>query len=304
MRHVTARLQRHKSCPPAADHSHHLNRPLSSRCDMASLKPTLSPLLRRLAHPSTRPFTSSSASRLQRPAAASTSSHHHQPTLAATRCPECRQPLLRLPSHQTQARWAARRPYATAGGAHRPQTLDPGPPPPRNVGAPKSSIAGGLAQDARSRREQQQAHEGRGSAADGAAPSQAQGPTAAGAPPPPQQQQQQSRLRRPRRAAMTLTPAAVAHLRALLDAPEPRLIRVGVRSKGCSGSAYHLEFVEAPGRFDELVEQDGVRVLIDGGALIKVIGSEMDWVEDKLSARFTFKNPNISELQMILTRSC
>jgi iron-sulfur cluster assembly accessory protein len=94
---------------------------------------------------------------------------------------------------------------------------------------------------------------------------------------------------------MTLTPAAVAHLRALLDAPQPRLIRVGVRSKGCSGSAYHLEFVDAPGRFDELVEQDGVRVLIDGGALIKVIGSEMDWVEDKLSARFTFKNPNISE---------
>jgi iron-sulfur cluster assembly protein len=94
---------------------------------------------------------------------------------------------------------------------------------------------------------------------------------------------------------MTLTPTAVAHVRALLDSPEPKLIRVGVKNKGCSGSAYHLEFVDKAERFDELVEQDGVRVLVDSRALIKVIGSEMDWVEDKLSARFTFKNPNISE---------
>jgi iron-sulfur cluster assembly accessory protein len=103
-----------------------------------------------------------------------------------------------------------------------------------------------------------------------------------------------SRLRA-RKAAMTLTPTAVVHLRELLDQPEPKLIRVGVKDKGCSGSAYHLEYVDKPAAFDEQVEQDGVKVLIDSKALIKVIGSEMDWVEDKLSARFTFRNPNISK---------
>ncbi|KAF2404998.1 hypothetical protein EJ06DRAFT_468043 [Trichodelitschia bisporula] len=107
-------------------------------------------------------------------------------------------------------------------------------------------------------------------------------------------QRPRSKLRM-RKAAMTLTPSAVEHLRELLDSPEPKLIRVGVKSKGCSGSAYHLEYVDTPARFDEQVEQDGVKVLIDSKALMKVLGSEMDWVEDKLNARFTFRNPNITE---------
>jgi iron-sulfur cluster assembly protein len=94
---------------------------------------------------------------------------------------------------------------------------------------------------------------------------------------------------------MKLTPAAVERLRALLDQPEPKLIRVGVRNRGCSGLAYNLEYVDRPGAFDEAVEQDGVRVLIDSKALFSIIGSEMDWVEDKLSQRFVFRNPNISE---------
>ena len=99
---------------------------------------------------------------------------------------------------------------------------------------------------------------------------------------------------RPRKAAMNLTPGAVAHLKALLALPEPKLIRVGVKNRGCSGLAYHLEYVEKPGTFDELVEQDGVKVLIDSKALFSIIGSEMDWVEDKLNQRFVFRNPNIS----------
>lgn len=104
-----------------------------------------------------------------------------------------------------------------------------------------------------------------------------------------------SKLRAPRKAAMQLTPAAVSHLQALLDQPDPKLIKVGVRNRGCSGLAYHLEFVDRPGAFDETVEQDGVRVLIDSKALFSIIGSEMDWVEDKLNQRFVFRNPNISE---------
>lgn len=94
---------------------------------------------------------------------------------------------------------------------------------------------------------------------------------------------------------MTLSTNAVSRLRDLLDQPEPKLIRVGVKNRGCSGLAYHLEYVDKPGTFDESVEQDGVKVLIDSKALFSIIGSEMDWVEDKLSARFVFKNPNISK---------
>lgn len=100
---------------------------------------------------------------------------------------------------------------------------------------------------------------------------------------------------RPRKAALSLTTAAISQLRTLLSQPEPKMIRVGVKNRGCSGLTYQLEFVEKPGKFDEVVEQDGVRVLIDSKALFSIIGSEMDWQEDALSRRFVFRNPNIKE---------
>ncbi|KAF7720019.1 Uncharacterized protein PECH_008109 [Penicillium ucsense] len=107
-----------------------------------------------------------------------------------------------------------------------------------------------------------------------------------------------SKPRRPlraRKAAMKLTPLATVQLRKLMDQPDPKFIRVGVKNRGCSGLAYHLEYVEKPGKFDEIVEQDGVKVLIDSKALFSIIGSEMDWHEDPLSQRFVFRNPNIKE---------
>jgi len=94
---------------------------------------------------------------------------------------------------------------------------------------------------------------------------------------------------------MSITPSAIVHLKELLDQPEPKMIRVGVKNRGCSGLAYHLEYVEKPGAFDEVVEQEGVKVLIDSKALFSIIGSQMDWQEDKLSTRFVFTNPNIKE---------
>lgn len=97
---------------------------------------------------------------------------------------------------------------------------------------------------------------------------------------------------RPRKALITLTPTAIEHLRALLEQPEPQLIRIGVQNRGCSGLTYNLEYVSKPGKFDEFVEQDGVKVLIDSKALFSIVGSEMDWLDDKLSSRFIFKNPN------------
>lgn len=99
---------------------------------------------------------------------------------------------------------------------------------------------------------------------------------------------------RPRKAALTISSPALEHLRELLE-QDKKLIRVGVKNRGCSGLAYHLEYVDKPNAFDEVVEQDGVKVLIDSKALFSIIGSEMDWQEDKLSARFVFKNPNITD---------
>jgi len=77
--------------------------------------------------------------------------------------------------------------------------------------------------------------------------------------------------------------------------PTPQLIRIGVRNKGCAGLSYHLDYVDKPGKFDEVVAQDDVRVLIDSKALFSIIGSEMDWKEDALSSKFVFKNPNIKD---------
>lgn len=103
------------------------------------------------------------------------------------------------------------------------------------------------------------------------------------------------RALRPRKAAMTISADAVRELRRLLDLPEPKLIKVGVKQKGCSGLAYDLEYVDKPSLLDEVVEQDGVKLVIDNRALMSVIGSEMHWQEDMLSKKFVFRNPNIKQ---------
>lgn len=124
--------------------------------------------------------------------------------------------------------------------------------------------------------------------------------TATAAPTTQAKPKPRSRLRA-RKAAISLTPGAVEQLRNLLNQPDPKLIKVGVKNRGCSGLAYNLEYVEKPGTFDEMVEQDGVKVLIDSKALFSIIGSEMDWVEDKLNQRFVFSNPNISKHTLFKT---
>ncbi|KAG7450754.1 uncharacterized protein BT62DRAFT_917065 [Guyanagaster necrorhizus] len=128
--------------------------------------------------------------------------------------------------------------------------------------------------------------------------SNAAAPQVAARPPPvPKAEKPRPRIRATK-AALTIclkTSAAVERLKALLRGPTPQLIRIGVRNKGCAGLSYHLEYVEEPGKFDEVVEQDGVRVVIDSKALFSIIGSEMDWKEDALSSKFAFKNPNIKD---------
>ena len=96
------------------------------------------------------------------------------------------------------------------------------------------------------------------------------------------------------RQAMTVTDAAAARIQALLQKRgKPSAgIRSGVRSRGCSGLTYTLEYADEKGRLDEVVQDKGVTILIDPKASMFIIGTEMDYIEDKLQSGFTFRNPN------------
>ncbi|MBS0241486.1 MAG: iron-sulfur cluster assembly accessory protein [Proteobacteria bacterium] len=95
---------------------------------------------------------------------------------------------------------------------------------------------------------------------------------------------------------MTLTPAAVVRLRAMMAAkgPEAYALKIGVKKGGCAGMEYTLDWVAGASKFDELIEQDGARVIVDPQAVLYLLGTEMDWKVDKLSAQFVFNNPNQS----------
>jgi iron-sulfur cluster assembly protein len=94
--------------------------------------------------------------------------------------------------------------------------------------------------------------------------------------------------------ALTVTEAAAERIQGLLAARgKPALgVRVGVRSRGCSGLTYTIEYADERGKFDEVVEDKGVTVLVDPKAVMFIIGTEMDYVEEKLQSGFVFRNPN------------
>jgi iron-sulfur cluster assembly protein len=100
--------------------------------------------------------------------------------------------------------------------------------------------------------------------------------------------------RRPRPQVMTVTPAAVEHVKALIEKRgKPTAgIRIGVRTKGCSGLSYTLEYADKQEPMDEVVESDGVKLLIDPKASLFLIGTVMDYEEEKLKSGFVFRNPN------------
>ncbi len=93
--------------------------------------------------------------------------------------------------------------------------------------------------------------------------------------------------------ALRITDADADRLRGLMADKDGVVgIRVGVKTAGCSGLAYTMEMADDVAKHDEVIEEKGVRILIDPKAILFLIGTEMDWEEDKLQAGFVFRNPN------------
>ena len=99
---------------------------------------------------------------------------------------------------------------------------------------------------------------------------------------------------RPRPQVMRLSEAAAARIKELMAKADRPIagVRVGVKNGGCAGMEYTMEYVEQIGSTDEVVEDKGVKLLIDPKAVLFLLGTEMDWKVEKLSAQFVFNNPN------------
>ncbi|GAN76044.1 HesB/IscA family protein [Acidisphaera rubrifaciens] len=92
---------------------------------------------------------------------------------------------------------------------------------------------------------------------------------------------------------MTLSDTAAERLRRIYDsAMDGRLLRIAVSTKGCSGLSYDMSWVDAAAPTDEIVEDRGVKLLVDRKASLFLIGTVMDYRDGKLESGFTFSNPN------------
>jgi iron-sulfur cluster assembly protein len=99
---------------------------------------------------------------------------------------------------------------------------------------------------------------------------------------------------RVRPAAVILTPASEARIAELMSkAPEGAIgVKLSTPRRGCSGLAYSVDYVSEAIAFDEKIETPGGVLYIDGGSVLYLVGSIMDWVEDEFAAGFIFNNPN------------
>ena len=103
-----------------------------------------------------------------------------------------------------------------------------------------------------------------------------------------------ARPRRERPKVLRLTDAAADQIKAVMSRADKPVVglRVGLKNAGCAGMSYTLDFADKQNALDEVVEDKGARVLIDPKAILFLIGTEMDFVKDKMQSRFVFNNPN------------
>ncbi len=99
---------------------------------------------------------------------------------------------------------------------------------------------------------------------------------------------------RPRPQVMRLTDAAATRIKDILGKADQPIagVRVGVKNGGCAGMSYVMEYAASAAPHDEVVEDKGVKLLIDPKAVLFLLGTEMDFKVDKLSSGFVFNNPN------------
>lgn len=98
--------------------------------------------------------------------------------------------------------------------------------------------------------------------------------------------------RRPRPKPVRLTDAAAARVREIMEERGLGYLRVGVTNGGCAGMEYVMDYAEAPQPLDEVVEDNGVTILIDAKAVLFLLGSEVDYETTLLHEKFVFRNPN------------
>ena len=99
----------------------------------------------------------------------------------------------------------------------------------------------------------------------------------------------------PGKAAVTLTPAATSQIARLMAKQGSKGLRIGVKKGGCAGMEYTMDYVVDVNPLDEIVEQDGARVLIAPMAQMFLFGTEIDYQTSLLEAGFRFNNPNVAE---------
>ena len=105
--------------------------------------------------------------------------------------------------------------------------------------------------------------------------------------------QTQAKPRRELPPLMTLSEAAATRLRNLYEGGQQgKLLRISVNTRGCSGMSYQMDWVDEAGPTDEKVSSQGLTLLVDRKATLFLIGSVMDYKQDKLTRGFTFENPN------------
>jgi len=103
-----------------------------------------------------------------------------------------------------------------------------------------------------------------------------------------------ARQKTPTKDLFTLTESAAARVQEILDSREKpaKGIRIGVKSRGCSGYTYTLEFADEKQERDEVVTSKDVTIFVDPKAILFIIGTVMDFVDEKVQSGFVFRNPN------------